>query len=94
MSCKVLAINGTADHIHVVLKIPSTITIAKLTKQLKGVSSHFINDKLLKDTKFKWQGGYGAFSISRWDVKKMIAYVKNQKEHHKLMTCQAVFEKN
>jgi putative transposase len=80
--CMVLALNGIADHIHVVLVLPTTITIAGLVKQLKGVSSHFVNEALRPEMPFKWQGSYGAFTVSRWDVDRVVAYVKRQKQHH------------
>lgn len=80
--CTVLALNGVADHVHLFVKIPSTITIANLLKQVKGVSSHFVNEVLHPLTHFKWEGRYGAFSVSRWDVDKIVGYVKRQKEHH------------
>lgn len=82
MRCIVLALNGVADHVHVVLIIPATVAIAELTKQLKGASSHFVNEVLHPEMPFKWQGSYGAFTISRWDVDKIVNYVKNQKQHH------------
>ena len=80
--CKVLALNGIADHVHLVVSFPATITIADLVKQIKGVSSHFANNVLSPPTTFKWQGYYGAFTVSRWDVDKVVQYVKGQKEHH------------
>jgi putative transposase len=80
--CAVLALNGTADHVHLVVSFPTTITIANLVKQAKGVSSHFVNAVLSPDTPFKWQGNYGAFTVSRWDIDKIIQYVQHQKEHH------------
>jgi putative transposase len=80
--CMVLALNGTDDHVHVLVSIPATISIANLVKQLKGVSSHFVNDELRPAHDFKWQGSYGAFSVSRWDVDKIVGYIKHQKEHH------------
>lgn len=82
LGCKVLAINCMDDHVHVLLAIPTTVSIADLVKQMKGVSSHFANDELELDYQFKWQGSYGAFTVSRWDVDKIKQYVKRQKEHH------------
>ena len=82
MGCTVLALNGTADHVHLVVSTTATITIADLMKQIKGVSSHFANEMLRPETQFKWQGGYGAFTVSRWDLPRVIGYVKKQKEHH------------
>ena len=80
--CVVLALNGVSDHVHLLVQIPATVTIANLVKQVKGESSHFVNEELAPSGQFKWQGTYGAFSVSRWDVKRVIGYVERQKEHH------------
>jgi len=90
--CVVLALNGTADHVHLLVIIPTTITIANLLKQLKGVSSHFVNETLRPPTQFKWQGSYGAFTVSRWDVEKIKGYIKRQKEHHQTGDLETEFE--
>ena len=82
LGCQVLAINGVPDHIHLVIKLKSTVPVAKLVKQVKGVSSKFINDNFQLQSRFRWQSGYGAFTISRWDLPKIINYVKKQKAHH------------
>ncbi len=37
-------------------------------------------------TPFEWQGSYGAFAVSRWDVDQVVAYIKRQKEHHAIGT--------
>lgn len=87
LGCTVLALNGMPDHVHLLVSFPTTLTIADLVKQVKGVSSHFINETLQfaaqPGTAFKWQGSYGAFTVSRWDVEKIMNYVKRQKEHHR-----------
>ena len=80
--CAVLALNCTDDHVHLLVSIPATISIADLVKQVKGVSSHFVNDELHPTRDFKWQASYGAFSVSRWDVDRIVNYIKHQKEHH------------
>lgn len=82
IGCTVLALNGIEDHTHLFVSIPSTIEIAHLMKQVKGVSSHFVSQTLRPPSPFKWQGGYGAFSVSRWDVEMIIGYIRRQKEHH------------
>ncbi len=82
LGCEVIAINGVSDHVHLVLKYPSTVTIAQIVKQAKGVSSRMTNKHLGMNGEFKWQVGYGAFTISRWDLPKIVNYVKKQKKHH------------
>lgn len=79
--CTVLAIGGMPDHVHLLLRMPATAAAAKVVQQLKGVSSKFVHDELGARL-FKWQEGYGAFSISRGHVKRVIAYVEGQADHH------------
>ena len=80
--CKVVALNCVEDHVHILLMLPSTISVADLVKQLKGVSSHFINDVHRSDSQFKWQGSYGAFTVSKSDVDRVVRYIQRQREHH------------
>jgi len=82
LRCQVLAINGVPNHIHLVVKVRSSVPVALLIKQAKGVSAKFINDHLKVKNLFRWQSGYGAFTISRWDLPMIINYVKKQKTHH------------
>ena len=82
MGCYVEAINGVPDHIHILIKLSPTKSISEVTKQIKGSSSFWINDKKLTKQKFGWQTGYGSFSVSEFYVKKIKKYIQNQKEHH------------
>ena len=90
--CRVFAINGIADHVHMLLSFPTTITIAKLLKQMKGPSSHFINEEFKPNIQFKWQGGYGAFTVSPWHTEEIKEYIRQQKEHHSANTLQKYLE--
>jgi REP element-mobilizing transposase RayT len=74
--CTVLALNGTEEHLHLVVSFPTTIAIAERVKQIKGVSSHPVNAKTAGQAQFKWQGDYGAFTVSRWDVDQIVRYVQ------------------
>lgn len=82
MGCTVLALDGMDEHVHIVLSIPATVSIADLAKQLKGVSSHFANETLQPGFLFRWQGSYGAFTISPSEVDRVVRYVRHQKQHH------------
>jgi putative transposase len=83
LQCNVLAIGGMPDHVHLVVKIRTTVSAAQLAQKVKGVSSTLARDQLLPpDTFFGWQDGYAVFSISRNHVKRVIAYVEDQKRHH------------
>ena len=83
---KALAIGGVENHHHLLISLPSTITIAKAIQQLKGSSSEWINETFRLQEKFYWQEGYGAFSVSASQLEKVKTYIKRQKEHHKKKT--------
>ena len=85
---KALAINGIDDHIHLLLSLPSTLAIAKAIQLIKGASSAWVHNTISKYKDFEWQEGYGAFSISISQADSTIAYIKNQKEHHRRLTFQ------
>jgi len=81
--CDVIAINGVSDHIHLLIKSSATDTIVKIVKQSKVVSSRFISKYFDVDDCFRWHGGYGAFTVSRWDLPIIVNYVRKQKKHHR-----------
>ena len=80
---KLLAINGTADHLHILIGMKPSCCLSDLVREIKKSSNEFINQKRLSKKKFQWQEGYGAFSYSHSALDDGIRYVKNQKEHHK-----------
>ncbi|MFT3932397.1 MAG: IS200/IS605 family transposase [Chitinophagaceae bacterium] len=79
---KSLAVNGMADHVHVLVGLKPSICIADLVRDIKNNSSNFINKKGVLNNPFNWQEGYGAFSYAESNYGKVIDYIKNQKEHH------------
>jgi REP element-mobilizing transposase RayT len=80
---KALAISGVADHVHVLVSLPATLSIAKAMQLLKGNSSKWIRERFPKMRSFAWQEGYGAFSIGMSGVDGTVAYIRNQAEHHR-----------
>ena len=86
LDCKVRAINGTEDHIHLLFLLSPNFSVGDIFKNIKGESSHWINQSDFVNTKFAWQIGYGAFSVSESMVKDVELYIKNQKVHHQKMT--------
>ena len=82
MGCPVRIINGMPDHVHCLFLLNSQKSIADVIKQIKGSTSHFVNQENLINEKFAWQTGYAAFSVSESAMDKVFHYIKNQKEHH------------
>jgi len=82
MGCPVRIINGMPDHVHCLFLLNPQKSISEVVKQIKGSSSHFINQKDLTSEKFAWQTGYAAFSVSESGVENVFKYIQNQKRHH------------
>ncbi len=76
---------------HALLSLPGMMSFAKAVQLVKGGSSKWINDTCPRQKKFEWQEGYGAFSVSASQVPKTIAYINNQREHHRKKTFQEEF---
>ncbi len=85
---QLLAINGFKEHIHLLLCIKPTCNLSELIKHIKTNSTKWINSKRFLKDKFHWQDGYAAFSCSHSQVEKVLSYLKNQKEKHKMLTYQ------
>ena len=83
---KLIAINGTSNHIHVFIGYKPHQLIPDLLQDIKGSSSKWINERNFVKGKFKWQQGYGAFSYSHSQISQVVKYIEQQEEHHKKKT--------
>jgi len=88
---KLLAAGGVDDHVHLLVSMPSTISISKAMQLIKGGSSKWIHETFPEHRLFEWQEGYGAFSIGIGDVERTINYINNQVEHHGKMDFKTEF---
>ena len=93
LKCGPLAIGGIEDHVHLFTRFPTTLAVATLVKEVKGASSHLTTHKITPDDFFKWQGAYGAFTVSKSIANQVCAYILNQKNHHSENTLFADWEK-
>jgi putative transposase len=78
-----LAVGGVADHVHLLLSLPRTVSVAKAVQLLKSGSSKWIHDNFPGLRSFAWQEGYGAFSIGVSQRETTVKYIATQAEHHK-----------
>ena len=83
---KLLQINGTQDHIHILIGLRPIQALSDLVKQIKQDSSSWINKNGISKHRFSWQSGYGAFSYAKSEIPQVIKYIKNQEEHHRKKT--------
>ncbi len=83
---KMLAINGTSNHIHFLIGMKPTCCLSDLVREIKKSSNTFIKEKKFTPYNFQWQEGFGAFSYSHSQLTDVIKYIENQKEHHRKHT--------
>ena len=76
------AIGGAADHIHLAVGVPPTLNISEWIGQIKGTSAHHINHRVSNRKVLEWQTGYGVVSFGTKDLRWVVEYIRNQKEHH------------
>ena len=76
-------IGGTDTHVHACVTVPPTLLISEFIGQLKGGSSHDVNQRLgLRSKVLQWQTGYGVVSFGTRDLDWVKGYVCNQRAHH------------
>jgi putative transposase len=84
-------IGGVADHIHMLLFLPSSMAIAKALQLIKGGSSKWVHDTFPEHRLFRWQVKYGSFSVSYSQLDNIVDYIRKQAEHHKKMSFKEEF---
>ena len=89
--CHLYRINGVEDHLHIVTHLHPSIALATLIKDIKLATSDYIKRDNLFNKFSGWQDGYGAFTYSIKEKDRLIEYVRNQEEHHKVVTFREEF---
>jgi REP element-mobilizing transposase RayT len=75
----ILAIGGTANHIHILIALPAKCPLSYAVRDLKANSSRWMNEN---SQHFSWQEGFGAFSVSPSQAPVVKRYIRNQAAHH------------
>jgi len=76
------AIGGVEDHIHLLVGLRATHSLADFVRELKKAATVWVHDQGL-DPQFAWQEGYAAFTVSPTARDGVKSYVLNQREHHR-----------
>ena len=76
-------IGGMPDHIHILASLPKDRSLADFVRTIKTNSSRWIKTLGGSNSRFSWQSGYGAFSVSVSLKERTREYIKNQHVHHK-----------
>ena len=89
---KMLIINNVPDHLHMLVGFNPIDSPSDIVRDVKAISSKFINKKSWMKFKFHWEDGYGAFSVSHREISNVARYIENQQEHHKTISFSEEFE--
>ena len=84
--CHLYRINGIEDHIHIATHIHPSVPLATFVKDIKLATSSFIKHDFLFRNFNGWQEGYAAFTYSYKEKNALIEYIKNQEEHHRILS--------
>jgi putative transposase len=74
-------IGGIETHVHLCVTVPPTLLLSDWIGQLKGASSHEVNEKFGHQV-LEWQAGYGVVSFGTRDLEWVKEYVRNQRDRH------------
>src|ERR1035438_4743020 len=86
-----LIINGPADHVHLLVSVPTTESIAELLRVVKTNSSRWVHEQFPVGKRFGWQSGYAAFTVSSSRSADVRDYIAAQQEHHRRVSFQEEF---
>jgi putative transposase len=91
LGCTPIEFNTEPDHAHVLFLLARTATLSEVVGQLKKSSNDWLRSQGPHFASFFWQAGFGAFSVSQSQVEDVRAYIRNQREHHRIKTFQEEF---
>ncbi len=86
-------LNGTDNHIHLVVTIPPTLIPDEFIRQVKATSA-LAATRQPYSAAFQWQREYAVSTLSESDLPYVIQYVENQPTHHEENTLDDELEIN
>lgn len=76
-----IASGGIEDHVHLLVNLHQSHALADFVRDLKSNSSRWMHEDIGM-SRFGWQTGYAAFSVSKSNVESVKHYIDRQREHH------------
>jgi REP element-mobilizing transposase RayT len=64
------------------VRLHPAVSVSEIIGEVKGYSSYVISNQIQPQSDFRWQGGFGALSVSGNDIPRLGQYIRNQKKHH------------
>ena len=73
-------VGGVADHVHLLVSLRPVHCIAEIMRDMKKDSTNWVKDNF--ESRFSWQEGYAAFSVSPTNTEAVKKYIADQERHH------------
>ena len=84
MKCTLYRVNSMPDHVHICVEVHPTMALSDFMKAIKQGTSNWMKAQRSWYPDFEgWGNGYAAFTYAVKDRTDVVAYIRNQKEHHK-----------
>ena len=78
-------IGGMPDHVHLLVGLPATLSVAKYVQELKIATSKWLGGNPDFPAFDGWTKGYAAFTVSFEAREAVTAYIRGQKDHHRVV---------
>jgi len=86
-------VGGTSDHVHALFRLSKNRTLAAIVEEVKTSSSKWAKTQGRAFVNFRWQNGYGGFSVSPAETEKVAEYIAQQERHHRAVTFQEEYRR-
>lgn len=80
--CSLIAAGGDVDHVHLLVVGRHDAPPSSLMRGVKSNSTKWIKRTIASLVQFRWQEGYGVFSVSPSQIDRVKRYIAEQHEHH------------
>jgi len=80
---RLLCAGGMPDHVHLLVSIHPSVSVSALVNKIKSNSSRWMRSEVPGFGGFRWQAGYGVFSVSESARTRVERYIRSQEEHHR-----------
>ena len=87
IDCNPIIVGGVEDHVHLLTTLWRTKMASDVVKEIKTGATEWVK-RQLKISGFRWQSGYGAFSVSHSQLETVKSYIANQEAHHQKFSFQ------
>ncbi len=84
--CSMLAFQGTADHIHILIELHRNKSLSEIIRDIKSLSTQWILHQEGANGEFSWQSGWAAFSVSHSNLGSVIEFIGKQDDLHQQMS--------